>query len=272
VSPTSVATGSRLQDKTAVIFGAGGEVGAAVANAFARQGARVFLSGRTVAHVKAVADAIPDSGTVAGVAELDALDEDAVRAYLDDVVAADGRIDIVFNAIGPQAAEYGNATSTMDLPVEKFLLPISTIVASNFITARAATRHLLRQGTGVVVFLSGTPSQGTANTTAIGAAFGALESLTRSLAVDLSPHGVRVVCVRTMGMAETRIMHQTYELAGQAMGAPKEKIEQIVTSRALLGRPPSLVDTAGLITFLASDEANTITGAIINSSCGQVLD
>jgi NAD(P)-dependent dehydrogenase (short-subunit alcohol dehydrogenase family) len=271
VSPTSVATGSRLQDKTAVIFGAGGEVGAAVANAFARQGARVFLSGRTVAHVKAVADAIPVSGAVAGVAELDALDEHAVRAYLDDV-AKDGRIDIVFNATGPQAAEYGNATSTMDLPVEKFLLPISTIVASNFITARAAARHLLRQGTGVIIFLSGTPSQGTANTTAIGAAFGALESLTRSLAVDLSPHGVRVVCVRTMGMAETRVMHQTYELAGQAMGAPKEKIEQIITSRALLGRPPSLADTVGLISFLASDEANTITGAIINSSCGQVLD
>jgi 3-oxoacyl-[acyl-carrier protein] reductase len=253
VSPTRVATGSRLQDKIAVIFGAGGEVGAAVANAFARQGARVFLSGRTVAHVKAVADAIPDGGAVAGVAE-------------------DGRIDIVFNAMGPQAAEYGNATSTMDLPVEKFLLPISTIVASNFITARAAAHHLLRQGAGVVVFLSGTPSQGTANTTAIGAAFGALESLTRSLAVDLSPRGVRVVCVRTMGMAETRVMHQTYELGGQAMGAPKEKIEEIVTSRALLGRPPSLVDTAGLITYLASDEANTITGAIINSSCGQVLD
>jgi NAD(P)-dependent dehydrogenase (short-subunit alcohol dehydrogenase family) len=111
-----------LQDKTAVVFGAGGEVGAAVANAFARQGARVFLSGRTVAHVKAVADAIADSGAVAGVAELDTLDEDAVRGYLDDVVAEDGRIDIVFNAMGPQAAEYGNANSTMELPVAKGVL------------------------------------------------------------------------------------------------------------------------------------------------------
>jgi NAD(P)-dependent dehydrogenase (short-subunit alcohol dehydrogenase family) len=261
-----------LRNKTAVVFGAGGEVGAAVAKAFAQQGARVFLSGRTVDHLQAVADAIPDDGAVAGVAELDALDEDAVGAYLDDVVAEDGRIDIVFNAMGPQASEYGNATSTMDLPVEKFMLPISTMVASNFITARAAARHLVGRGSGVVVFLSGTPSRGTANTSAIGAAFGALESFTRSLAVDLGPRGVRVVCVRTMGMAETRVMHQTYELGGRTMGAPKEKVEEIVTSRALLGRSPSLVDTAGLITFLASDEANAITGAIINSSCGQVLD
>jgi NAD(P)-dependent dehydrogenase (short-subunit alcohol dehydrogenase family) len=83
---------------------------------------------------------------------------------------------------------------------------------------------------------------------------------------------VRVVCVRTMGMAETRVMQQTYELGGQATGLPKEKVEEIVTSRAVLGRSPSLDDTATLISFLASDEARAITGAIINSSCGQVLD
>jgi NAD(P)-dependent dehydrogenase (short-subunit alcohol dehydrogenase family) len=79
------------------------------------------------------------------------------------------------------------------------------------------------RGSGVVVFLSGTPSRGTVNTSAIGAAFGALESLTRSLAVDLGPHGVRVVCVRTMGMAETRVMQQTYELGAKTMGAPRRR-------------------------------------------------
>ena len=175
MSMTSSATRSRLQDKIAVLFGAGGEVGAQVADEFARQGARVFLSGRTVDHVQAVADAIPDDGAVADVAELDALDDAAVDAYLGRVVAGQGRIDIFFNAMGPQASEYGNATSTMDLPVEKFMLPISTIVASQFITARAAARHMAGRGSGVVVLLSGTPSRGTANTSAIGAAFGALE-------------------------------------------------------------------------------------------------
>ncbi|HZA87559.1 MAG TPA: SDR family oxidoreductase [Acidimicrobiales bacterium] len=269
---TSSATGSRLQDKIAVLFGAGGEVGAQVADEFARQGARLFLSGRTLDHVHAVADAIPDGKAVTDVAGLDALDEEAVNAYLERVVAAEGRIDVVFNAMGPQANEYGNATPTMDLPVEKFMLPMNTMVASQFITARAASRHMAGRGSGVVVFLSGTPSRGTANTSAIGAAFGALESLTRSLAVELGPHGVRVVCVRTMGMAETRIMQQTYELGGKAMGVPKEKIEEIVTSRAVLGRSPTLDDTATLISFLASDEARAITGAIVNSSCGQVLD
>jgi NAD(P)-dependent dehydrogenase (short-subunit alcohol dehydrogenase family) len=261
-----------LLDKIAVTFGAGGEVGAEVAKEFARQGARLFLSGRTGPHVQRVADAISDDGGAASAAELNALDEDAVNHYLDQVVAAEGRVDIVFNAMGPRPTEYGNATSTTDLPVQRFMLPISTIVASQFITARSAARHLLRQGTGVVIFLSATPSQGAPNTSAIGAAYGALESMTRSLAVDLSPRGVRVVCVRSMGMAETRTMQRTYHLGGKAMGVPKERVAEAVTSRALLGRSPSLVETAKLISFLASDEANAITGAIVNSSSGQVLD
>lgn len=274
MTSTSVATAApaRLQDKTAVVFGAGGEVGAHVAAEFARHGARLFMSGRTVANVKSAADAVGALGRLGGVAEVDALDEAAVQRYLDDVVAAEGHVDIVFNATGPEAVEYGNATDTMSLPVEKFMLPISTIVASQFITARAAARHMRDRGSGVVVFLSATPSRGAANTSAIGAAYGALEALTRSLAVDLGPHGVRVVCVRSMGMAETRVMQQTYELGGQAMGAPMQKVEEIVTSRALLGRSPSLLDTAGLVSFLASDEAGAITGAVVNSSCGQVLD
>jgi 3-oxoacyl-[acyl-carrier protein] reductase len=272
MSSMTTPTGSRLQGKIAAIFGAGGDVGAAVAKEFAGQGAHLFLSGRTKPRVQKVVEAIPRNGGTAAVAELNALDEDAVNSYLDQVVAETGRLDIVFNAVGPQPSEYDNATSTMDLPVDKFMLPISTIVASQFITARSAARHMLREGSGVLIFLSATVSKGSSNTSAIGAACGALESLTRSLAVDLGPRGVRAVCVRSMGMAETRTMQQTFEIGGRAMGVPKEKLEEIVTSRALLGRSPSVADTARLVSFLASDEAHSITGAIINSSCGQVLD
>jgi NAD(P)-dependent dehydrogenase (short-subunit alcohol dehydrogenase family) len=75
-----------------------------------------------------------------------------------------------------------------------------------------------------------------------------------------------------MGMAQTRVMQQTYELGGKTMGAPKEKVEEIVTTKAVLGRSPTLDDTAKLISFLASDDARAITGAIVNSSCGQILD
>jgi 3-oxoacyl-[acyl-carrier protein] reductase len=204
-SVTDTHSTRRLEDKTAVIFGAGGEVGGAVAKELAAQGARLSLSGRTKAPVQELAQAISGRGQTAAAAEVDALDEDAVNSYLDDMVAAAGRIDIVFNAMGPQAVEYRNATSTLELPVEAFMLPMTTILRSQFITARAAARHFVKAGSGVIVFLTATPSQGLANTAAIGAAYGAIESLTRSLAVDLGPLGVRVVCVRSMLMAETRV-------------------------------------------------------------------
>lgn len=263
----------RLQGKIAVIFGAGGDVGAAVASEFAAQGAHLFLSGRTGSRVQAVADAISADGPTAAAVELDALDEDAVNRHVDQVVATAGRVDIVFNAMGPQPIEYGNATSTMDLPVEKFMLPVTSIVTSQFITARSAARHMVRKGSGVLIFLSATVSRGISpNTSAIGTAYGAVESLTRSLAVELGPRGVRVACVRSMGMPDTRTMQQTFEMGGKATGVPKEKMAQIITSKALLGRSPSLLDTATLVSFLASDEARSITGAIVNSSSGQVLD
>jgi NAD(P)-dependent dehydrogenase (short-subunit alcohol dehydrogenase family) len=262
----------RLEAKTAVVFGAGGEVGGAVAKELAAHGAQVFLSGRTKNRVQDLAEAISSRGGTAAAAEVDALDEDAVTSYLDDVVADAGRIDIMFNAMGPQAVEYRNATSTMELPVEAFMLPITTIVRSQFITARAAARPFTKVGSGVIVFLTATPSQGLANTSAIGAAYGAIESLTRSLAIDLGASGVRVVCVRSMLMAETRVGRQTIDMGAAAMGMPKEKMAEIITSRPLLRRSPTVADTAKLVAFVASEEASTLTGAIVNSSCGLVLD
>src|SRR4029453_2125089 len=175
--------------------------------------------------------------------------------------------------MGPQPVEYENATSTMDLPVEKFMVPFTTIVPSQFITARSAARHLVRQRSGVVLFLSATISRGQSpNTAAIGSAYGAIESLTRCLATELGPAGVRVVCVRSMGMAETRTMQQTYGLGGQAMGVPVEKMRALIASSGPLRRPPAVPETATLLVLLGADEAAEITGAIVNSSCGQVLD
>src|SRR5687767_14487210 len=100
---TDAGTARRLEGKTGVIFGAGGEVGGAVAREWAAQGARVFLSGRTKTRVHELAKAISRRGEEASAAEVDALDEDAVNSHIDDVVATGGRIDIVFNAMGPQA-------------------------------------------------------------------------------------------------------------------------------------------------------------------------
>src|SRR5215469_13442832 len=100
-----------LTHKHAVIFGAGGAVGTAVAKEFAAQGATVFLSGRAHDDVEQVVNEITKDGGVAYAAGIDALDEQAVNAYLDRVAKEAGRIDILLNATGPQPKDYGNGTS-----------------------------------------------------------------------------------------------------------------------------------------------------------------
>jgi len=164
-----------LPNKRAVIFGAGGAVGTAVAREFAAQGATVFLSGRTLSPVEQLAANINQDGGIAYAAQVDALDEQAVSAYLDRVAQEGGRIDILMNVIGPQPKDFDNGGNTLELRLEHFMLPLSTLVPSQFITARAAARHMVRQGSGVILFVTaGLDLTKTPNVTAIGAAFGAM--------------------------------------------------------------------------------------------------
>jgi 3-oxoacyl-[acyl-carrier protein] reductase len=184
-----------------------------------------------------------------------------------------GRMDIVFNAVGPQPIEFDNGKSTMELSYEKFLIPMNTYVASNFLTARAAARHMLPRHSGVILFITAPPSRGVApHVSAIGAAMGALEAMMRCFATEWSPSGIRVMGVRSAGMHDTRTIHQTFEIMGRTIGLTREQFTEQIKQSTLLKRLPVVDDTAKIAAFLASDRANTLTGGIINATCGQVLD
>jgi 3-oxoacyl-[acyl-carrier protein] reductase len=269
---TASTSTSLLQNKRAVIFGAGGAVGTAVAREFAAQGATVFLAGRTLSAVEQVAQEIHQNGGIAHAAEVDALDEQAVQAYLDRVAQEAGSIDILLNVTGPQAKDYGNGTNTLELPLEQFLLPLSTLVPSQFITARAAARHMVQQQKGVILFVTAVPSRGFPNAAAIGAAFGAMESLVRCLAMDLGPTGVRVVGLRSGPMLDTRTMQQTFTNIAHMLGVSPEQSVSRNERGSLLKNSSTVADTAKLSAFLASDGARTITGAILNASSGRIID
>jgi NAD(P)-dependent dehydrogenase (short-subunit alcohol dehydrogenase family) len=262
-----------LTHKHAVIFGAGGAVGTAVAKEFAAQGATVFLSGRRLGTIEQVAADIQKDGGIAYAAEVDALDEQAVNAYLDRVAQEGGSIDILLNVIGPQPKDYGNGTNTLELPLEQFLLPLSTLVPSQFITARAAARHMVRQHSGVILFVTaGLDMTKTPNVTAIGAAFGAMEALFRCLAADLGQASVRVVGIRSGPMAETRTIQQGIERATNTMGISKAQVVSQFEQASLLKRLTTAADVARVAAFLASDGARTLTAAIVNASSGRIID
>src|SRR5215469_13093976 len=182
-----------LQGKRAVVFGAGGSIGSAVAKEFAAEGAEVFLSGRSKSSVEAVAKEIVAMGGRAHSAAIDALDDAAVNQYIEGIVQQTGNIDIILDAAGPLAKDYGNGKLAVDLPIDQFMVPLETMVKSRFITSRAAARHMVEQKSGVIIFVTGSPVRPhVPGATAIGAAFAALENLTFNLAFEVSSLGVRV--------------------------------------------------------------------------------
>jgi 3-oxoacyl-[acyl-carrier protein] reductase len=264
-----------LHGKVAVVFGGGGSIGAAVARQFAAEGAHVFLSGRTAHTVEEVAKEIANAGGRAQADIVDALDETTVSGYVDAVVAQAGHVDIEFNATGPRAAEYANGTPAVNLPAGLFSVPVNTVLQSQYITARAAARHMLTQGSGVIVFLTGSPARPhVAGTTAIGAAFGAIENLTRTMAIELGPVGVRVVCLRTAANPDSRTIQETGELFAKAANGAADSLQMTdsLAHGTMLKRSPTTADTARAAVLLASDSARMMTGAVLNASAGAVWD
>src|SRR5262249_35022580 len=206
---------------------------------------------------------------IAYAAQVDALDEQAVSAYLDRVAQEGGRIDILMNVIGPQPKDFDNGGNTLELRLEHFMLPLSTLVPSQFITARAAARHMVRQGSGVILFVTaGLDLTKTPNVTAIGAAFGAMEALLRCLATDLGPAGVRVVGIRSGAMEDTRTIQQSFENVARTLGISPAQVTSMTEQRSLLKRLSTVGDTARL----AAGGAGTTPGAIVHASSGIVTD
>jgi NAD(P)-dependent dehydrogenase (short-subunit alcohol dehydrogenase family) len=261
-----------LHDKTAVVFGAGGAIGRQVAREFAGEGAAVFLAGRHLASIEEVAVEIRGADGTAEAAEVDALDEPAVSAYLDRVAHQAGRIDVLLNVTGSPPKDFGHGTDTLELPLDQFLLPLTTLVASQFVTARAAARYMVERRSGVILFVTATPARGVANATAIGSAYGAMEALLRCLAVDLGPAGVRVVGIRSTAVVDTGTIRQSAAIRAQRMAVSPEQVLAGIEQATLLKRLPVAADTARLAAFLASDGARTLTGAIVNASSGSVID
>ncbi|HJY96745.1 MAG TPA: SDR family oxidoreductase [Streptosporangiaceae bacterium] len=246
-----------LENKNAIVYGAAGAIGGAVARAFARDGARVFLAGRTLATLEEVAAGIRAHGGMADAAQVDAMDKAAVDAHADRVVAAAGSIDVSFNAVAVGAVQ---GVALTELSVEDFLAPITGLCRTNFLTATTAARHMATQGAGVIVTLSASSAKETRHQMGgFSLANAAIEALTRTLAGEFGRRGVRVVGLRS------NFTPETYPAVTDEQLAPLLK-------DTLLGRLPRLADLAGTAVYLASDGAGAISGAMVNLTCGAIID
>ena len=266
-------TSGMLQDKHAVVFGGGGSIGAAVAQELATEGAEVFLAGRSRTSVEVVAKEITATGGKAHAEVVDALDEAAVDDYLDAVVQQAGSVEIQFNATGPRISEYGHGKPALELPVDEFMTAVATVLRSQYITARAAARQMLEQRSGVIIFLTAVPARTPLpGSSGIGAAYGAVENVMRTMAIELGPAGVRVVCLRTTANPDTRSIQDTTEVRAKMMNITPEEAMARLADGTMLKVLPQAADTAKAAAFLASDRARMMTGTVLNASAGAVTD
>jgi len=253
-----------LNDRNAVIYGGGGAIGGAVARVFAREGARVFLAGRTRAKLDAVARDIESAGGKAETAQVDVFDQGAVDRHADGVAAAAGGIDIALNAV---SVPHDQGTLLADLSLAEFMRPIDGFLRALFITSQAVARHMGGERPGVILTLSEPGAK-----LAVGGILGhgvsaaGKETFARLLAVELAPRGVRVVGIRPHAVIDapasdsyTKDLFKAVDLQGMAQGT-------------LLKRLPTLAEVAETAAFLASDRAAAITATTVNLSAGALVD
>jgi len=242
-----------LQDKTAIVYGAAGPVGAAVAGAFAREGARVVLAGRTQQTLVKVAGQIRDAGGAAQTAVVDVTDTAAMRAHAAEVAAASGGIDIVFNATSNDDLQ---GIPLLDMDLSDFARPVSKAIAAHFTIATVTARHMLGRA-GVILAMGGgreaIPLLGGSHV-----AWSALAGLCRQLAAELGPRGIRVAWLLSPGSPDPRA-------ATPGDGDPH-------ADGTLIGRRPSYQEVANAAVFAASDWAATMTAAEVNLTGGAVID
>jgi NAD(P)-dependent dehydrogenase (short-subunit alcohol dehydrogenase family) len=250
-----------LDKKTAIIYGAAGAIGSAVARAYAREGADVHLAGRTEATLDAVAQRIRTDGGTTHVARVDVLDRAAIEQHANAVAAASGRIDACFNATSNDDVQ---GTPLLDMPFEDFLRPVTKAITAHFNIATAVGRHMTRAGHGVILVMAGgreaIPRLGGSHV-----AWAALAGLCRQLAAEYGPHGVRVAWLLSGSPDPDEPQRVTSDDSDEAKPAPG-------TEGLLLHHQPSYAEVANIATFAASDWARPITASEINITGGAVID
>ena len=259
-----------LAGKRAVIYGAAGAIGGAVSRAFAREGAQVFLAGRTLDNVKALESELQQAGAVATAARVDALDRTAVEKHLDEVVRTAGGLDISFNLIG-LGGDQGQALTAMTQ--EAFSIATETAMRTHFLTATAAARHMQANRGGVLLALTAQvarkPYVGSGG---FGVACAAIEGLWRQLAIELGPAGIRLVTLRSSGSPDAPGVTAAIAGHARAAGVSRETFEARIAEKTMLKRMPRMAEIANAAVLLASDRASAVTAAVLNATCGEIAD
>ena len=231
-----------------LVTGALTGIGRATAQAFAREGARIVVSGRRDDEGRKLADELQELGAEAEFLRCDVRHEDDVRSLIDKTVSRFGRLDAAVNCAGTE----GTPCPVTEQTAETYAATFDTNVLGTLLSMKHEMRVMLAQGSGSIVNVSSTYGRtGAAGASLYSASKHAVEGLTKSAALEAAASGVRINMVAP-GPVETGMLKRftgtDERKAGLAATVPLKRI----------GRPEEIAQT---ITFLASDKASFITGA-----------
>jgi 3-oxoacyl-[acyl-carrier protein] reductase len=236
----------KLKDKVAIITGAGRNIGEDTARLFAKEGAAVAIVDLDKARAEAVAADIRAAKGVAEAFVANVADEAACEKLAADVAAKLGRVDILVNNVA-----ISDNKKIMEITLEEWNRVMQVTLTSPFLMGRAAARQMIKQGGGGVIVNLGSTSGYYGRSTALAytTAKGGVTNLTKSMAIQLSPHNIRVVLA-----------------VPNKIGSPvgKEEFDPARPTPNLCGNRPGLPsDMAKVICFLASDDASFINGSAV---------
>jgi meso-butanediol dehydrogenase/(S,S)-butanediol dehydrogenase/diacetyl reductase len=248
----------RLEGKVAIVSGGGTGIGAATARAFAREGAKVVVTGRRAEPLEVVAAEI-DGLAVAG----DTSDDDHVRAAVAEARDAFGGLDVVVANAG---LGFGGAAADVD--DERWQQTLDVNLTGAFRLARAAIPSLVERGGGSIVLVSSVSAlvsgtDGAAYVTSKAAMLG----LARSIAVDYGPNGIRANAL-CPGWVETPMGDGSMETLMTQHGISLGEAYRLVTQHTPLRRPATADEIAACCLFLASEESSIVTGTTLVADGG----
>ncbi|HYD68060.1 SDR family oxidoreductase [Azospirillum sp.] len=240
----------RLQDKVAIVTGAGTGIGEAIAHTFAREGARLLIAGLPGDPVADVCAAVAERGGEARIHVGNLAEEEDARACVQAAIDGFGRLDVLVNNAGVFLA----VAETQDYPIDAFEETLRHNLRSVFLMTRFALPHL-RQTRGCIVSAGSESGMiGLAQNAVYGATKGWIHAFTRGVAVEQAPYGVRANCV-CPGPIDTAWTHKE-------TGPMTEEMERTTVESTALGRLGTPEEVANVYAFLASDEASYVTGAL----------
>jgi 7-alpha-hydroxysteroid dehydrogenase len=255
-----------LEGKTALVYGGAGAVGGAVAAAYAREGAKVIVAGRTAATLEAKAAQLRKTGGSVETAIVDATEADAVECHLNAVVKGGGHVDIMFNAIGWTDTQ-GEPLTEMSL--EKFIACPNIALTTWFVTGTALAKHMGAHGGGVILGITANAArEAYTNMGGFGVACAAVEHFLHHLAVENGPSGVRVCNLRSAGSPDAPGVREAFMLHAKEKGISLAEFERDAARNVPLRHLPSLAEVADVAVLMALPLARAMTNTSFNVTCG----